>query len=467
MASKLVSSCLFLRYLCPAILGPNLFNITDEYPSERSNRNLTLIAKTLQTLANFARYEGKENSMEFMNSFLDEEMGNMKTFLQLVSSPPPEDWIHDLNLGNDKADLGRHLSNLHTILVENISKVPSSDNLNLDHIKAVLNDINANLHRPLTSTLDNIAEPTPVKIKRMSVEDKVPSPPAVSQTNVISNWMSWTLGRGDKKTKVSEPIPQHKFKSGGGGGGGPVKTTFYTPDVTESSSSSASLTPSPKYSANPGLWAHAQSGGIRKNARSVSSISIIDDSDSESSSGCSQYRVEGGGGHPALHFSTLPRPRTETKTLSDYEREIHGLRSAMESLQVKLQDAERRLQSQQCSGSSSGSERSAASPPRHSPTKDDYIPFSRNEEVKELLGRLLKEEDLLRRDQQTLLHSTGDKELMILLQQRKIAALDSANHRLVTELSRLGEKVGYRSKQFQETPRTVDELLDSFNDTPV
>ena len=38
-----------------------------------------------------------------------------------------------------------------------------------------------------------------------------------------------------------------------------------------------------------------------------------------------------GAGHT---YSTLPRPRTETKTLSDYEREIHGLRSAMETLQV-------------------------------------------------------------------------------------------------------------------------------------
>ena len=63
IAYKLVSSCLFLRYLCPAILGPNLFNLTDEFPNEKSNRNLTLIAKTMQTLANFARYEGKENSM--------------------------------------------------------------------------------------------------------------------------------------------------------------------------------------------------------------------------------------------------------------------------------------------------------------------------------------------------------------------------------------------------------------------
>ena len=40
--------------------------------------------------------------------------------------------------------------------------------------------------------------------------------------------------------------------------------------------------------------------------------------------------------------------------------------------------------------------------------------------------------------------------------------------RLVTELSRLGEKVGYRHKKlFPDPPKTVDELLDSFNDTPV
>ena len=38
MADKLISSCLFLRYLCPAILGPNLFRLTDEFPSEKSNR---------------------------------------------------------------------------------------------------------------------------------------------------------------------------------------------------------------------------------------------------------------------------------------------------------------------------------------------------------------------------------------------------------------------------------------------
>lgn len=177
------------------------------------------------------------------------------------------------------------------------------------------------------------------------------------------------------------------------------------------------------------------------------------------------------GHHTGLQYSTLPRPRTETKTLSDYEREIHGLRSAMETLQVKLHDAERKLQTQQASGSSSGSERSTTSP-RQSPTKDDFmsrINAQPDDEVKVIVSRLLQEEDILRRDQTEMTTNMGDKEMMILLQQRKIAALDDANNRLIHELSKLGEKVGHRNnkKAIQETPKTVDELLDSFNDTRV
>ena len=472
IAYKLVSSCLFLRYLCPAILGPNLFSLTDEFPNEKSNRNLTLIAKTMQTLANFARYEGKENSMEFMNSFLDEETTNMKKFLELVSGPPPEDWIHGLSIGNDKGDLGRHMSNLHTILVENVSKVPQTDQQNpqLEMMRTILNDISNNLHRPSTTTLESIAEPTPFKIKRFSVEEKAGPQ---SQTGGgggggLSNWipgLSWTLGRGDRRKPVSHPIPQHELRNGQAlVRSNKTITNLYhntnTPDIsTESSSSSASLTPSPKYPEDPRLWHQT-----RKTSRiSASSISIIDDSDSESSSASSHY-------HHGLSqtYSTLPRPRAETKTLSDYEREIHGLRSAMETLQVKLHDAERKLQVQQGSGSSSGSERSTTSP-RQSPTRIAVRP---DKEVSVIVSRLLHEEDILRRDQIEMTKNMGDKEMMILLQQRKIAALDEANNKLLNELSKLGEKVQYRNnnyskKSIQETPKTVDELLDSFSDTRV
>ena len=64
--------------------------------------------------------------MEFINSWLDEESGNMRKFLELVSGPPPEDWIHGLETqggGARPGQLGRHLSSLHTVLVENVGKV--------------------------------------------------------------------------------------------------------------------------------------------------------------------------------------------------------------------------------------------------------------------------------------------------------------------------------------------------------
>ena len=88
------------------------------------------------------------------------------------------------------------------------------------------------------------------------------------------------------------------------------------------------------------------------------------------------------------------------------------------------------------------------------------------EEVRGLVTRLMTEEDILRRDQMEMTNNLGDKvsyfisesqqqplpamylklinqEMMILLQQRKIAALDEANNRLLAELSRLGDRVGH------------------------
>ncbi|XP_011872660.1 PREDICTED: probable Ras GTPase-activating protein isoform X1 [Vollenhovia emeryi] len=150
IADNLISASIFLRFLCPAILSPSLFNITHEYPNEKAARNLTLVAKTLQTLANFTRFQGKENFMEFMNDLLEREAPSMKNFLQLISSPLPKDAPTNNSLEFDGyIDLGKQLSLLHALLRESVTAIaPSSPSMSPSRLPEILDRISVALDQP-------------------------------------------------------------------------------------------------------------------------------------------------------------------------------------------------------------------------------------------------------------------------------------------------------------------------------
>uniref|UniRef100_A0A182XPQ2 Ras-GAP domain-containing protein n=1 Tax=Anopheles quadriannulatus TaxID=34691 RepID=A0A182XPQ2_ANOQN len=119
------------------IMSPSLFNITNELPSARATRNLTLVAKTLQTLANFTRFQGKENFMEFLNDFLEQEAPRMKQFLYDIScsnfSNPDNfmDWSGCI-------DQGKQLSILHSLLYEIVLKLPADKQHEIQPLPAIL-----------------------------------------------------------------------------------------------------------------------------------------------------------------------------------------------------------------------------------------------------------------------------------------------------------------------------------------
>ncbi|XP_068105129.1 disabled homolog 2-interacting protein isoform X5 [Hyperolius riggenbachi] len=196
ISERLISASLFLRFLCPAIMSPSLFNLLQEYPDDRTARTLTLIAKVTQNLANFAKFGSKEEYMSFMNQFLEHEWTNMQRFLLEISNP---ETLSNTAGFEGYIDLGRELSTLHSLLWEVIS-VDQATVTKLGPLPRILRDVNTALINPSSvqsSASSDHSASTPNASNNISVG---------IQKMVIENDLSGLIDF----TRLPSPTPENK-----------------------------------------------------------------------------------------------------------------------------------------------------------------------------------------------------------------------------------------------------------------
>ncbi|XP_053713301.1 RAS protein activator like-3-like isoform X2 [Synchiropus splendidus] len=169
IGQHLISASLFLRFLCPAILSPSLFGLTQAYPEPNTLRALTLTAKVIQNLANFTLFGEKEEYMLFMNDFLEQHWEGMRGFLRTVSSQDTE--IPTTSF-DGYVDLPLRLAVLHGLLVDIINQKKQETIDQLHPLPLILNQITESLGPEATripvSSLMGQAKPVYVPPKDLS-----------------------------------------------------------------------------------------------------------------------------------------------------------------------------------------------------------------------------------------------------------------------------------------------------------
>eukprot|EP01130_Rhizamoeba_saxonica_P015853 TRINITY_DN7193_c0_g1_i1.p1 TRINITY_DN7193_c0_g1~~TRINITY_DN7193_c0_g1_i1.p1 ORF type:complete len:1667 (+),score=361.12 TRINITY_DN7193_c0_g1_i1:509-5509(+) len=75
-----VGGLFFLRFVIPSIVAPHYYGLLQDPPSDPTQRQLILISKILQSIANMALPGKKETYLEFMTHFIEENIPKVEDF---------------------------------------------------------------------------------------------------------------------------------------------------------------------------------------------------------------------------------------------------------------------------------------------------------------------------------------------------------------------------------------------------
>ncbi|XP_065307221.1 ras GTPase-activating protein nGAP isoform X5 [Dermacentor albipictus] len=425
LCDNLISGSIFLRCLCPAILSPSLFGLAPEYPDERAARSLTLIAKTIQTLANFTRFGGKESFMEFMNDFVEKEWSTMKTFLKVISSPvSTEQNSSSAEAGIEipcVVDLGLELAQLQMMLRECLPQLEGKEGEAA--LRAAL-DGRPRSRGQVLSCLE--ANPAPAPQPRSSTLPRSALAPSTTIPRELPRALPdllTTMPSGQGPTAVSHVLPPQP--------GGCPPLAFSNPVYRWGGLQE----PQPE----------SLTGG---ESGSSGHSSAAESEGSGTSSPSSPHLWEDNFLAAAGELAGRSRESDERfphRSLREYEREVAQLKRLMGQLQRKLSLAETQLQQQQQHPLS-------ATLGADSTEEQQQRRQEKDLQMKSIITRLITVEDELRREQREMQGMIRAKQQLIDAQERKIQTLDAANQRLLGALAQLRQ---HYQDQVQLEPRLL------------
>lgn len=122
-ANKAIGGFLFLRFVCPALMAPQVYGLLRDPPNPTAQRQLILIAKVFQNLANDTLPGKKETYMERLNMFITTNQEPLKHYYRNLIDG------HDGPTGARQVPsevLSRVTAHMHAYIYPNLDKITTA-----------------------------------------------------------------------------------------------------------------------------------------------------------------------------------------------------------------------------------------------------------------------------------------------------------------------------------------------------
>ncbi|NWR39115.1 IQGA2 protein, partial [Tachuris rubrigastra] len=137
---KIVGNLLYYRYMNPAIVAPDGFDIIDMtaggqiHPDQR--RNLGCVAKVLQHAASNKLFEGESEHLSSMNSYLSQTYQKFRNFFQAACDVPEPEEKFNIDEYSDMVTLSK------PVIYISIEEIINTHSLLLEHQDAIATETN-------------------------------------------------------------------------------------------------------------------------------------------------------------------------------------------------------------------------------------------------------------------------------------------------------------------------------------